>query len=38
MVFDVLLPFFLYLISGFKDLDSLFLACGFGDLDFVVKI
>ena len=34
----VLLPFFLYLISGFKDLDSLCLTCGFGDLDFVVKI
>ena len=38
MVFDVLLPFFLYLISGFRDLDSLCLTCGFGDLDFVVKI
>ena len=34
----VLLPFFLYLISGFRDLDSLCLTCGFGDLDFVVKI
>ena len=34
----VLLPFFLYLISGFGDLDSLCLTCGFGDLDFVVKI
>ena len=30
----VLLPFFLYLISGFGDC----LTCGFGDLDFVVKI
>ena len=34
----VLLPFFLYLISEFGDLDSLCLTCGFGDLDFVVKI
>ena len=34
----VLFPFFLYLISRFGDLDSLCLTCGFGDLDFVVKI
>ena len=34
----VLLPFFLYLISGFGDLDSLCLTYGFRDLDFVVKI
>ena len=34
----VLLPFFLYLISGFGDLDSLCLTCGFRGLDFVVKI
>ena len=31
--FDVLLPFSLYLISGFEDLDSLCLTCVFGDLD-----
>ena len=36
--FFVLLPFFLYLISGFGDLDSLCSTYGFGDLDFVVKI
>ena len=34
----VLFPFFLYLISGFGDLDSLCLTFGFRDLDFVVKI
>ena len=38
MIFDVLLPFFLYLISGFGDLDSLCLTCGFRDSDLVVKI
>ena len=38
MVIDVVLLFSLYLISGFRDLDSLCLTCGFGDLDLIVKI
>ena len=33
MVIDVVLLFSLYLISGFRDLDSLCLTYGFGDLD-----
>ena len=35
MVIDVVLLFSLYLISGFRDLDSLCLTYGFGDLDLI---